>query len=108
MPENKANQPQKNEKVEWRKGVCGICPAGCWVDVALNDGKLVDIKQDNDNTLGAICLRGKYAPDIIYSPHRLQYPMKRTGPKGTYEFERVSWDTAYDIIVEKLNTIKWR
>lgn len=106
MPENKANQPQKNEKVEWRKGVCGICPAGCWVDVALNDGKLVDIRQDNDNTLGAICLRGKYAPDIIYSPHRLQYPMKRIGPKGTYEFERISWNKAYGIIVERLNTIK--
>ncbi|UCD09504.1 MAG: molybdopterin-dependent oxidoreductase, partial [Dehalococcoidales bacterium] len=106
MPDNNAIEQGKNEIAEWRKGICGICPAGCWVDVALNDGKLVDIRQDNDDTLGAICLRGKYAPDIIYSPHRLQYPMKRIGSKGSYEFERISWNDAYDIIVEKLNTIK--
>ncbi|WP_211436241.1 molybdopterin-dependent oxidoreductase [Candidatus Kuenenia stuttgartensis] len=30
----------------------------------------------------------------------------RKGPKGTYEFERISWDNAYDIIVENLNKIK--
>ena len=30
----------------------------------------------------------------------------RTGPKGTYEFERISWDEAYEIIVNRLNRIK--
>jgi cysteine desulfurase NifS len=32
--------------------------------------------------------------------------MRRKGKKGTYEFERISWDDAYDIIVDKLKTIK--
>ena len=32
--------------------------------------------------------------------------MLRKGPKGTYEFERISWDMAYDVIVDKLNAIK--
>jgi cysteine desulfurase NifS len=106
MLENRKTKQGNNDKAEWRKAICGICPAGCWVDVALEDGRLIDIRQDNDNTLGAICLRGKYAPDIVYSQNRLQYPMKRIGSKGTYEFERISWDNAYDIIVEKLNVIK--
>ena len=26
---------------QWRKSLCGICPAGCWVEVALSDGKLL-------------------------------------------------------------------
>ena len=32
--------------------------------------------------------------------------MRRKGPKGSYDFERISWDEAYDIIVNRLNKIK--
>jgi cysteine desulfurase NifS len=92
--------------VEWKKGICGICPAGCWVEVGLKGGELVDIKQDTNHPLGMICRRGQHAPEIIYSEHRLKYPMKRVGPKGTHDFERITWDEAYDLIVENLNQIK--
>ncbi|MFQ5676662.1 MAG: molybdopterin-dependent oxidoreductase, partial [bacterium] len=92
--------------LEWQKGICGICPAGCWVEVGLQDGHLVDIKQDSSHPLGMICRRGQHAPEIIYSEHRLKYPMKRVGPKGTNEFKRISWDEAYDVIVKNLNRIK--
>ena len=30
--------------IEWKQGIRGICPAGCWVQVGLDEGKLVDIK----------------------------------------------------------------
>ena len=92
--------------LEWKSGVCGICPAGCWVDVGFDEGKLVDIKPDSSHPLGMICRRGQHAPEIIYSEHRLEYPMKRVGPKGSQEFERISWDEAYDLIVDNLNEIK--
>ena len=32
--------------VQWKKAICGICPAGCWVEVGMENGKLVDIRQD--------------------------------------------------------------
>ncbi len=92
--------------LEWKSGICGICPAGCWVDVGFDEGKLVDIKPDSSHPLGMICRRGQHAPEIIYSEHRLEYPMKRVGPKGSQEFERISWDEAYDLIVDNLNEIK--
>jgi len=92
--------------LEWKSGICGICPAGCWVDVGFDEGKLVDIKPDSGHPLGMICRRGQHAPEIIYSEHRLEYPMKRVGPKGSQEFERISWDEAYDLIVTNLNQIK--
>ncbi len=100
------NIDQKNKELNWEKGICGICPAGCWVEVGFDDGKLVDIKPDDSHPLGMICRRGQHAPEIIYSEHRLKYPMKRVGPKGTHEFERITWDEAYDIIVDNLNKIK--
>jgi len=95
-----------NPEAEWKKGLCGICPAGCWVEVCLNNGKLVDIRPDTSHTLGMICRLGQHAPEIVYSERRLKYPMKRVGPKGSYEFERITWDEAYNIIVESLSRIK--
>ncbi len=92
--------------VEWKRGLCGICPAGCWVEVALRDGRLVGIRKDASHPLGMICRRGKHAPEIIYSEHRLKYPLKRVGPKGTHEFERITWDQAYDLIVDNLQRIQ--
>ncbi len=94
------------QALNWKKGICGICPAGCWVEVALQNGRLVDIKADETHPLGMICRRGEYSSEIIYSEHRLRYPMKRTGPKGNYQFERISWDEAYITILENFKKIK--
>jgi len=101
-----ANSNIEQDPSKWQKGICGICPAGCWVEVEKRDGKIVNIRADNSHSLGMICRRGEHAPEIIYSENRLRYPMKRIGSKGSYEFERISWDSAYGLIVEKLNQIK--
>ena len=92
--------------LRWDKALCGICPAGCWVEVKVDSGKLTAIRADGDAPLGMICRRGEHAPEMIYSRHRLKYPLKRSGPKGTYEFERMSWDEAYEVIAGKLFEIK--
>ncbi|MGD8413348.1 MAG: aminotransferase class V-fold PLP-dependent enzyme [Candidatus Latescibacterota bacterium] len=92
--------------LQWKKGICGICPAGCWIEAGMRDGKLVDIRADQSHSLGMICRRGQHAPEIIYSEHRLRTPLRRKGPKGTHEFEEISWDAAYDIITDNLQAIK--
>lgn len=96
----------RNEHLLWRKGLCGICPAGCWVEVGLRNGRLVDIRPDTSHSLGTICRLGEHAPQIVYSEDRLKYPIQRVGPKGTWEFERITWDKAYGIIVDNLERIK--
>ncbi|UJS16979.1 MAG: molybdopterin-dependent oxidoreductase [Candidatus Jettenia sp.] len=90
-----------------RRALCGICPAGCWIVVTYNEeGRIDKVRPDESSSLGIICKLGEYSADIVYSKDRLLYPMRRKGPKGTYEFEKISWDQAYDTIVEKLNRIK--
>jgi len=89
-----------------KKGICGICPAGCWVEVGVRDGRLETIRADETHALGMICRRGEHAPEIVHSEHRLRHPMRRKGPKGTHEFERISWGEAYDLVVERLQAIK--
>lgn len=101
-------QPAAGEaaNLQWKSGICGICPAGCWVEVGIADGRLEDIRPDTTHPLGMICRRGLHAPEIIYSEHRLKTPLRRTGPKGTHEFEAVTWDEAYDEIVRNLEKLK--
>lgn len=90
-----------------KRALCGICPAGCWVVVSYDaEGKLAAVRADESSELGIICKLGEQSPDIVYSADRLQYPMRRKGPKGTFEFERISWDEAYDTIVNKLHQTK--
>lgn len=89
-----------------RDTVCGICPAGCWLTSELTDGKLTRVRPQEGHPLGMICRLGEHSPEMVYSPHRLRHPMRRTGPKGTCEFERISWDEALEEIAARLQAIK--
>ncbi|MDR4507211.1 MAG: IscS subfamily cysteine desulfurase [Candidatus Brocadiaceae bacterium] len=90
-----------------KRVLCGICPAGCWVIVTYDDkGRIHTVREDENSDFGITCTLGEHSADIVYSKDRLRYPLKRKGPKGTYKFERISWDEAYDIMVKSLNGIK--
>jgi anaerobic selenocysteine-containing dehydrogenase len=92
--------------VEERDGLCGICPAGCWVRARLRDGRLEAVEPLPDHPLGVMCRIGLASPQIVHDPDRLKFPLRRRGPKGTWEFERISWDEAYDLLTDKLLSIK--
>ncbi len=90
-----------------KRAICGICPAGCWIKVHFDkEGKLSRVEPDDSSDLGMICTLGEHSADIVYSEHRLRHPLRRSGKKGNYEFERITWDEAYDIIVRNLTNIK--
>ena len=106
MP-NSVNQPNPTSNLsEIKEGLCGICPAGCWVRVHLENGIMKNVEPQTDHPLGVICKIGRHSPDIVYDPDRLHYPLRRKGEKGTYDFERISWDDAYEIIVANLQRFK--
>jgi cysteine desulfurase NifS len=90
-----------------RRAICGICSAGCWVIASLDDtGRIVKLRPDEGTPMGIICKLAEHAPEIVYSENRLLHPMRRKGRKGTYEFERISWDRAFDEITARLKGIK--
>ncbi|MCP4360047.1 MAG: molybdopterin-dependent oxidoreductase [Chloroflexi bacterium] len=85
--------------------MCGICPSGCGVNVHLVDGRIDRLTPLKNHPLGIVCPRGLQAKEIVYSPDRLLYPQRRVGKPGSGKFERITWDNAYDIIVENLQRV---
>jgi len=73
----------------------------------VRDGKIVRVAGDPDHpvTRGAICGKAARYVERIYSPDRVLYPQRRVGPKGSGQFERVSWDEALDTIAERLHGV---
>ncbi|MCP4182486.1 MAG: molybdopterin-dependent oxidoreductase [Hyphomicrobiales bacterium] len=86
-------------------GICGICPAGCGVNVHFENNVIKRLTPLKGHPLGFVCPRGAHAAEIVYSPDRLLYPQRRCGERGENKFERISWDDAYEILVENLQKI---
>jgi anaerobic selenocysteine-containing dehydrogenase len=93
------------------RGFCALCTAHCATIATVIDGKVVRLEADPDHPNGGVfCLKGKAAPELVYHPDRLNYPLKRTRPKGDADpgWQRVSWDEALNDIAQRLNEIRER
>jgi len=90
---------------ELQKAICGICPGGCEIQAELQDGVLISVKPAEDAPFGSLCVRGKAAPEIIYSPDRIKKPLIRTGERGEGRFREASWDEALDFVADKIREI---
>ena len=60
------------------------------------------------HTDGALCTKVSRYTERTYHPERIAHPLKRTGPKGSGQFERVSWAAALDDIAARLAAIAAR
>lgn len=82
------------------KIVRGACPQDCPDTCAflyhVEDGKLVEVTGDPNHpmTRGGLCQKLKGFAEHHYHPDRLLYPLKRVGPKGSGQYERITWDEA--------------
>lgn len=81
-----------------------MCHGGCGVLVHVNDDKVLKIEGDPDSPInrGRICPKCIGSIDHMYHPKRILYPMRRIGERGEGRWERITWDDAYQIIVEKI------
>ena len=93
-------------KVKIGHSVCPHdCPSTCALDVELlGDNRIgrVHGAKDNDYTAGVICAKVARYAERIHHPDRLMHPLRRKGPKGSGQFERISWDDALDITAEAM------
>ncbi len=98
--------------------VCPLdCPDSCSVHISVTpEGRATKIQGNPDHpvTRGFLCAKVTKYLDLVYSPERVLYPMRRRrgltkGPippgKQAEVFERISWDEALDTIAARLQDI---
>lgn len=82
------------------------CGGTCEIKVHVREGKIIRSEPVEKDGRPSMCLRGHAYRQRVYSPDRLLYPLKRTGPRGSGEFTRISWDEALETIAGELKRIK--
>ena len=94
--------------------VLGACPHDCPDTCSLVttvEGSVATKVQGNPahpHTEGVLCNKVSRYAERTYHPDRLLSPLKRCGPKGSGQFEPVSWGDALSDIADKLTTIAAR
>jgi anaerobic selenocysteine-containing dehydrogenase len=76
------------------------CPDTCSMLVKVKGGKVLGVQGNPDHpfTQGRLCTKTNRYEERVYHPDRVLYPMRRSGPKGSGRFERISWDEALSAI----------
>jgi len=97
----------KHAQLSIRHSTCPHdCPSACALDVEVIDGKHIGRVRGSKQqtyTAGVVCAKVARYAERIHHPERLTYPMRRTGPKGSGQFARISWDEALDEIAARFN-----
>ena len=90
------------------RAACRGCHGGCVHILAVENGKVVKVRPDPDAPLswGHACAKGLTIIEQMYHPDRLLHPLRRIGPRGSGQWERISWDEALDTIAGKLTALK--
>lgn len=84
--------------------ICGLCNTNCGIIAYVSNGVLRRIKADPNHpaSKGDICPKGTAIRQVVYSPDRLKYPLRKTN-NG---FQQISWDEALDIVATRLLEIR--
>ena len=90
------------------RGACPHdCPDTCALLTEVSDGLAVKVRGNpsHAHTHGTLCAKVNKYTERTYHPERVLHPLKLVGPKGSGQFQRVSWDEALGEIAARLQSI---
>ncbi len=95
---------------EVKSTTCYMCACRCGINVHLKDGSIRYIEGNRDHPVnkGVLCAKGSAGIMQHYSPARLSRPLRRVGPRGSGEFEPISWDEALETATDWLSNVRRR
>ena len=86
------------------------CPDTCALVTTVQDGVATKVQGNpaHPHTAGTLCTKVSRYTQRTYHPERILQPLRRTGPKGSGQFEAVSWELALSDIAARLAAIAGR
>src|ERR1700676_4716291 len=94
-------------KIDIRHSTCPHdCPSACALDVEVIDGSTIGRVRGSklqSYTAGVVCAKVARYAERIHHADRLLHPMRGTGPKGSGQFARISWEEARDEIADRFD-----
>ncbi len=95
-----------------KPSVCTLCSSGCGLQVRVMQGEAEVVRHGQQGLIkmglakklegnpqhpinrGKLCARGQAGLQVLYHPDRITHPIKRTGARGSGEFQEITWDDA--------------
>src|ERR687891_1973911 len=99
--------PQKvKRRYELIPTICFNCEAACGL-LAYVDRDTLKIQKFEGNPVhpgsrGRNCAKGPATLNQVQDPERILYPLRRKGPRGSGQWERVTWDEVLDDIAGRI------
>lgn len=83
---------------------CTLCEAMCGIEVTTEEREIVSIVGDKANPFsqGHVCPKAIALKDLYDDPNRIKHPLKKSGD----QWLQISWEQAFDEVVEKLFEIQ--
>ena len=88
--------------------MCGMCAVRCPIRIEVENGSVTWIEGNPyvPGIEGALCAKGSAGLAFEYDSERPQYPMIRTGERGSGQWRKATWDEALGYITGKLKIVK--
>jgi anaerobic selenocysteine-containing dehydrogenase len=88
--------------------ICFNCEAACGLlaYVDRDSGKIQKFEGNpvHPGSRGRNCAKGPATLNQVDDPERIRYPLRRKGPRGSGEWERVTWDEVLDDVAGRIRT----
>jgi len=100
-----------DDDIRWVKTHCArMDHGGCALLVGVKGNRIVKVKGDPEGFLnrGYACPKGLHTAERLNHPARLKHPLRRSGNRGSGEWQTISWPEALQTISEKLDRIRER
>jgi thiosulfate reductase/polysulfide reductase chain A len=94
-------------KTKARPTTCFGCTTQCHVLGWVQDERVVRITGHplDPSSRGKTCAKADGLISSTYSPSRLLHPLRRSGPRGSGKWERISWEDALDSIAKRIRKL---
>ena len=84
--------------------ICNYCSVGCEMEINHRNGYVMKVTASDGqvNKGGLLCKSGKFGYQYLNNPNRITKPLLKVDGK----WQTISFDKAYEIVKEKISTVK--